>query len=186
MATARPGAARVATAVYALSLAGLFASSAAYHLLRWSPTALQRMRRLDHSMIFLLIAGTYTAIGALALRGTWRIAILGLVWTGALVGIALKTIKIDGFRRTGGTLYIALGWAVILALPQVLREVEALPLLLIVAGGVLYTVGAVVLLRRSPDPRPLVFGYHEIWHAFVVAASLCHYVAILLIARSPA
>lgn len=175
---------RVATSIYALSLVGLFGASAAYHRVDWSPTALRRARALDHSMIFLLIAGTYTAFGVLVLHGLWQLLVLVVVWTGAVVGITLKLVKIDGFSRVGGTLYMALGWIGIVALPQVLSESEALPLVLTVAGGLMYTVGAVVLLRRRPDPNPLVFGYHEIWHALVVAASICHYAAITLLLRT--
>jgi hemolysin III len=142
--------------IYALSLVGLFGASAAYHRLNWSPTALRRMRSLDHSMIFLLIAGTYTAFGVLVLQGLWRLLVLVVVWTGALMGITLKLVKIEGFTRVGGTLYMALGWIGIAALPQVLNESEALPLLLAAVGGLMYTAGAVVLLRRRPDPNPLV------------------------------
>jgi hemolysin III len=169
--------------IYGLSLIGLFGASAAYHRLNWSPGALRWVRSLDHSMIFLLIAGTYTAFGVLLLRGLWQL-VLVVVWTGALVGITLKLIKVDGFSRVGGTLYIGLGWMGIVALPQVLSESGALALVLTVAGGLMYTFGTVVLLRRSPDPKPLVFGYHEIWHALVVAASTCHYVAITLLLRT--
>jgi hemolysin III len=178
------GAVRVAMIIYASSLVGLFGVSAAYHRLQWSPRALRRMRSLDHSMIFLLIAGTYTAFGALALHGLWRILVLGIVWTGAVVGIVLKLINIDGFSRVGGTLYIALGWIGIAALPEILSESGALPLVLTFTGGLMYTVGAVVLLRRRPDPRPLVFGYHEIWHSLVIAASTCHYAAISVLLRT--
>ena len=178
------GLARVAMITYALSLVGLFGASASYHRLHWSPTALRRVRALDHSMIFLLIAGTYSAFAVLVLHGVWQLFVLVVVWTGALVGIALKLVKIDGFSRTGGTLYIALGWIGIASLPQALSESDALPVVLTVVGGLIYTIGAVVLLRRRPDPNPLVFGYHEIWHALVVAASTCHYVAITALLRT--
>ena len=177
------GSVRVAMVVYALCLVGLFGASAAYHRLNWSPTALRRLRRLDHSMIFLVIAATYTAIGVLVLHGVWQQLVLVIVWMGALVGVTLKLVNIDGFSRAGGTLYIALGWIGIATLPQVLSESEVLPLVLILAGGLMYTVGAFVLLRRRPDPNPIVFGYHEIWHALVVAASTCHYAAITVLLR---
>lgn len=179
--TAPSGSIRFAMIIYAVSLVGLFGTSAAYHRLHWSSAALRRVRSLDHSMIFLLIAGTYTAFGVLVLHGLWQLLVLLVVWAGALLGITLKLVKIDGFSRTGGTLYMALGWIGIVALPQVLSESEVLPLVLTVAGGLMYTVGAVVLLRRRPDPNPLVFGYHEIWHALVVAASACHYAAITVL-----
>jgi hemolysin III len=144
------------------------------------------MRSLDHSMIFVLIAGTYTPFGILALHGAWQIGVLAAVWVGAALGIALKLVRIAGLDRLGTALYIVLGWTAILALPQVLREVATLPLVFTVAGGLLYTSGAIILYRRRPDPKPLVFGYHEVWHTLVVLASLCHYTAIMLLLRSPA
>ena len=177
------GSVRVAMVIYALSLVGVFGASAAYHRLNWSPTALRRVRSLDHSMIFLLIAATNTAFGVLVLHGVWQQLVLVVVWTGALVGITLKLVNIDGFSPAVGTLYIALGCIGIAALPQVLSESEVLPLVLILAGGLMYAVGTFVLLRRRPDPNPLVFGYHEIWHALVVAASTCHYAAITVLLR---
>jgi hemolysin III len=178
---APPGSVRTAMIIYAMSLIGLFGASTAYHRVTWSPAALRRVKSLDHSMIFLLIAGTYTAYGVLALHGLLRLLVLAVVWTGALVGMTLKLVRIDQFSRTGGTLYIVLGWIGIAALPQVLSESGTPPLVLTVAGGVMYTVGAVVLLRNRPDPNPLVFGYHEIWHALVVGASACHYAAITML-----
>jgi hemolysin III len=178
------GAVRVATAIYALSLVGLFATSSAYHGWNWSQPALERIQTLDHSMIFVLIAGTYTAFGVLALPGLWRLVVLAVVWTGTLVGITIKLVKIDWLSPVAGALYIALGWAGIAALPQVLGDLGALPVVLIVAGGVMYTVGALVLLRRRPDPNPHVFGYHEVWHALVVVASACHYAAISVLVRT--
>jgi hemolysin III len=178
------GAIRVAIAIYAISLVGLFAASSAYHGLNWSQPALGRMRSFDHSMIFLLIAGTYTAFGALALRGLWRLLVLAVVWTGALVGITIKLVKIDRLSSVAEALYMALGWIGIVALPKVLSDLGALPVVLIVAGGLMYTVGAVVLLRRRPDPNPHVFGYHEVWHALVVAAVTCHYAAITVLMRT--
>jgi hemolysin III len=178
------GPVRVATAIYALSLIGLFAASSAYHVLNWSQPARGRMQSLDHSMIFILIAGTYTAFGVLALRGQWRIVVLAVVWTGTLVGITIKVAKIERLSPVAGALYIALGWTGIAALPQVLSDLGVLPVALILAGGLMYTVGAVVLLRRRPDPNPHVFGYHEVWHALVVAASACHYAAISMLVRT--
>lgn len=178
------GAIRIAIAIYAVSLVGLFAASSAYHGLNWSQPARGWMQRFDHSMIFLLIAGTYTAFGALALRGLWQLLVLAVVWTGALVGIAIKLLKIDRLSPAAGALYMALGWTGIATLPQVLGDLGALPVVLIVAGGLMYTVGAVVLLCRRPDPNPHVFGYHEVWHALVVAASACHYAAVSVLVRT--
>ena len=181
---ARTGSHRVAVTVYVISLIGLLGTSAAYHRLRWTPSARRWMRRLDHSMIFLLIAGTNTAYAMLVLEGLWRWVDLLVVWAGAIVGITLKMIKIDGFAKLGGALYIILGWIGIFTLPQALQSSPGAPLILVGTGGLMYTVGAIVLFRRRPDPSPRVFGYHEIWHSFVVAACACHYVAITLLVRA--
>ena len=168
----------IAAAIYVLTLVGLYASSAAYHRIRWSEKARSRMRLLDHSMIYLLIAGTYTPFGVLALDGWWRIGMLAGVWAGALFGVAVKFVGIEKLRKLGGTLYIGLGWIVIVAFPKIVDGLTTPALILLILGGLLYTGGAVVLLRRRPDPSPLVFGYHEIWHTMVVAGSVCHYLAI--------
>ena len=175
---------RVAAGIYAVSLASLYGSSALYHRLRWSPRALLRMRRLDHSMIFVLIAGTYTPFALLVLHGAWSITILALAWAGAVAGITIKILSIDRLAILGGALYIVLGWLVIVALPKIVHGLSPTGLALLFAGGVLYTTGAVVLWRRWPNPSPRWFGYHEVWHSMVIAASLCHYVAILLLLTS--
>jgi hemolysin III len=181
VALARGATAKVGALVYALTLAGMFGVSAAYHRRTWAPRALTRMKRLDHSMIYLLIAGTYTPLALLVLHGPWRFALLGAVWAGALFGIALKVIRIDRFQALGGTLYILLGWLAVVAAPQFVRRLPVSALTLILVGGVLYTVGALVLNRKRPNPNPRVFGYHEVWHSFMVSGSLCHYLAILLV-----
>jgi hemolysin III len=173
--------ARASTAVYAIALAAMLGTSASYHRYPWSPLAHKRMQRLDHSMIFLLIAGTYTPFSVLALHGAWQAAILSFVWTGAVVGIALTHLRLRGLRAVTGTLYVALGWLAIVAMPQFVRGVPLAATILLFTGGILYTAGAIVLLRRRPDPFPTVFGYHEIWHVMVTTAVLCHYVAILVL-----
>lgn len=178
---AQSPAARVAAIIYGISLAGLFGVSAVYHRLNWSPSALRRIKQLDHSMIFLLIAGSYTPFALLVIGGAWGIVILSTAWTGALVGIALKLVKIDGLRAVGGALYITLGWLAILALPKLLENLSAPATGLVAAGAVLYTAGAVVLLTNRPDPSPRYFGYHEVWHTMVIGASACFYAVILLV-----
>lgn len=178
--------ARVAVSIYAVSLIALFGTSAAYHRGNWSPKALRRMRSLDHSMIFFLIAGTGTAFGVLVLTGWLRIAFLVTIWSGAVMGIVFKLVKIDGFARLGGFLYIALGWAGVATVPQAIQRSEVVPLVLIALGGIMYTIGAIIFYRRRPDPKPSVFGYHEVWHAFVVVAGACQYGAITVLVRSSA
>jgi len=176
--------ARAAAVVYAFSLTAAFGASAAYHRGRWSPEALRRMKRLDHSMIFVLIAGSYTPLSVLALHGAWSVVMLSVAWVGAAVGITLKLAKIDGLRVTTGALYIGLGWFALVATPEIVRGVPLPAFLLMVAGGLLYTAGAIVFASRRPDPRPAVFGYHEVWHSFMTAAVVCHWVMILIVLRT--
>ena len=178
-------AATAVAAVYAASLAAVFGSSAAYHRGRWTERARRRMKRLDHSMIFVLIAASYTPVAVLVLGGTWEAVLLSLAWAGAVAGITLKMARPDGHHVIGGILYMGLGWLAVIALPQLFAQLSAAESVLMVAGGLLYTGGAIVFATRRPDPSPSTFGYHEIWHAFMVAAACCHYAMILLILLPP-
>lgn len=175
--------AALAAAVYALSLAGLYGTSAAFHLGRWSAAARRRMDQADHAMIYVLIAGSYTPFALLALDRTWGVTILGVVWTVAIGGIAVVILR-HRIRVVGITLYLTLGWLAVVTLPWLARRLGIAELMLLIAGGVLYTVGAVVLGRQRPNPSPTVFGYHEVWHAFTIAAGACHYVLIWLLVSS--
>jgi hemolysin III len=179
--------ARVAALVYAISLAAMFGTSAALHRRHWSPRAWLRMDQLDRVMIYVLIAGSYTPVVLLALRPGWRVAFLALVWTVAAVGICLVLVWNRGrvIFVTRMVLYLGLGWISVLLLPLLADTIGLGRLALGVLGGVLYTVGVVVLIRRRPDPNPRVFGYHEVWHVFTVAAGACHYTLIWLLATSP-
>jgi hemolysin III len=175
--------ARVAAAVYALSLAGLYGTSAAFHLGRWSAAVRRRMDQADHAMIYVLIAGSYTPFALLALDRAWGLTVLGVVWTVAVGGIAVVILR-HRIRLVGITLYLTLGWLGVVTLPWLAGRLGIAKLALLLVGGILYTVGAVVLGRQRPDPNPLVFGYHEVWHAFTVAAGLCHYALIWLLVRA--
>ncbi|MCW2607454.1 MAG: hemolysin family protein [Frankiales bacterium] len=171
------GSARTAALVYALSVCALFGTSAALHRGTWSPRAEQVMTGLDHSMIFLLIAGTYTPFAALLLDGRTRTLALGLVWSGALAGITLRLVL--GARRwlfTG--LYLALGWVALAFLPQLARSGGAVVISLILLGGLFYSVGAVVYATRRPRLSERWFGFHELFHALTLAAFAAHYVAV--------
>jgi hemolysin III len=172
----------VASAIYAASVAALFGTSALYHRVTW-PTASARrwMRRLDHSMIFLLIAGTYTPFALLVLEGTLATVILVVVWAGALGGIVLKLVWIDAPKIVVAALYVALGWVAVVAFPDLIDELGVTNTLLVVAGGVLYTAGAAVYAFRRPDPVPAVFGYHEIFHALVIAAAALQYAVVVFV-----
>lgn len=182
VALARTGLARAATGVYAVSVSALYGVSASYHRLAWSPRARQWMKRLDHSTIFVLIAGTYTPFSVLVLRGAWRVSILATVWSVALFGILLKMLRIDRMRRMGMVLYLALGWTAIVALPQIVRSLDPVKIALMLAGGLLYTVGAILFALHRPSLNPSVFGYHEMWHSLVIGGTVCHYAMILLLA----
>jgi hemolysin III len=175
--------AKLAAAIYAVSLAAVFGSSAAYHRGRWTPRALRRMKRLDHSMIFVLIAGSYTPVALLVLNGPWQIVMLSTVWTLAAVGITLKLVRIDGFTVLTASLYMVMGWIALVAFPQMLHVMPAPALILTIVGGLLYTAGAIVFATKHPNPSPRVFGYHEVWHAFIVAAAICHFSMVLLLVR---
>ena len=178
VATAPTGRAAAVGALYAAALAGMFGASALYHRVSWRPSIQPWMRRLDHSMIFVFIAGTYTPVTVLSLGGVLPVVILAIVWGGALAGVALKLVWITAPKGLVASVYVLLGWVGLALLPEVLRSAGVLPALLFIAGGVLYTAGAVVYVRRRPDPRPAVFGFHEVFHAFVIAAAVAHFIAI--------
>jgi hemolysin III len=179
VAAAPGGRATAACAVYAGSVAGLFGASALYHRITWSRASARRgMRRLDHSMIFVLIAGTYTPFTVLALEGRLATAILIVVWVGALGGVVLKLVWIDAPKPLVAGVYVALGWVAVATLPGMLDAIGIVATLLVGLGGVLYTAGAVVYARRRPDPVPTVFGYHEVFHLLVVVAAALQYAVV--------
>ncbi|HEU6446112.1 MAG TPA: hemolysin III family protein [Gaiellaceae bacterium] len=171
---------QVGAAVFGTALATMFGVSALYHRVMWGPGARRWMRRLDHAAIYLLIAGTYTPFCLLALSGAWRWTVLPVVWGGALVAIILKLAWLDAPKWVAASIGIALGWAGILALPQLWDHAGITGVLLLAAGGVLYTGGALVYARGRPDPVPAVFGYHEIFHTLVIAAAACQYAAVAM------
>jgi len=156
----------------------MFGASALYNRVNWSLRWRPWIRRLDHSMIFLVIAGTYTPFGLLVLSGAWSWVVLAIVWSGVACAIALKVIWLDAPKWVAATLGIAIGWVGVVALPLILREIGPVGLGLLLAGGVLYTAGGIVYARRKPDPVPAVFGYHEVFHALVVLAVACQYATV--------
>jgi hemolysin III len=171
--------AALAAAVYGLSLTAQFAISALYHRPRWGDRARLFMRRLDHAAIFLLIAGTYTPFCLLVPPAT-GLPLLAAVWTGALAGVILSVLWPLAPKWLMAVLTVALGWAIVPTVPAMLAAVGVPGLALLGAGGLLYTLGAVTYATRIPDPFPRVFGYHEVFHALVIAAAICHYVAVAL------
>jgi hemolysin III len=178
VAAAPTGRAAAAGAIYAAALAGMFGASALYHRVAWRPSLRPWFRRLDHSMIFVLIAGTSTPVTVLGLEGVLPVIVLAVVWAGALIGALLNLVWIGAPRRLVASVYVVLGWVGVVLLPETARHVGIAPALLFAAGGALYTAGAVIYMRRRPDPAPSVFGFHEIFHLFVIAAAVAHFVAI--------
>lgn len=170
---------RLAAGIYALSVAALFGTSALYHRITWeSLRARVWMRRLDHSMIFFLIAGTYTPFALLVLEGPLATVILIVVWAGALAGILLKLLWISAPKPLVATAYVLLGWVAVAAFPDLLDGLGVTGAALVAGGGVLYTVGAVVYALGRPDPAPTVFGYHEVFHLLVIAAAALQYAVV--------
>lgn len=178
------GEARLAVGVYAVGLSLLYGVSAAYHRITWSPAARDRMKRLDHSAIFVMIAGTYTPLCVLLLSGAWSTAFLVTIWVMAATGLALAMRGIATRPGVGHTLYLTMGWMALLVAPQIARRLSDPELGLLIAGGMVYTAGAFVLASHRPNPFPATFGYHEVWHVMVASASACHYLLIFLVARS--
>lgn len=164
--------------VYAAAVSLLFATSAAYHRASWAPPARARMQRLDHSMILVLIAGTYTPLSVLLLHGAARWVVLGTVWAGAAVGVIARNALTRRPRCLFPALYAVLGCVALAVLPALLRSGGPLVLVMIVLGGVCYLTGAVIYVRRSPNPWPRWFGFHELFHALTIAAFAAHYVAV--------
>jgi hemolysin III len=177
--SAPSGRAALAAGIYALSVALLFGASALYHRITWASEAARRwMRRVDHSMIFILIAGTYTPFALLALDGTLATAILIAVWVGAGAGIVMSLVWPDAPKWLLAVVYVALGWVAIAAFPAMLDRLGITAMVMVGVGGALYTAGAVIYATRRPDPSPTVFGYHEIFHALVIGAAALQYAVV--------
>jgi hemolysin III len=178
LALAPDGQARVAAAIYGVGLCALFAGSALYHRWRWDPRWRPLLRRIDHSTIFVFIAATYTPIALLVMEGSLRWVILAIVWFSALGGVIFSIAWITAPRAIGVALYIAMGWVAIWVMPELGDRLGAAPLTLIIVGGGLYTIGAIIYALKRPNPWPSTFGFHEVFHALVIAAALCHFVAM--------
>jgi hemolysin III len=175
--------ATLAVAIYAVSLSALFGTSALYHRVNWKrPQVRQWMRRLDHSMIFFLIAGTYTPFALLVLDGTLAMAILAVVWIGAIAGAIVEMIWIDHPKWASALIYLSLGWVAVATFPELWSSMGVAGTLLVAAGGLLYTAGAVVYAIQRPNPSPAIFGYHEIFHLLVIAAAIAHFSAVAFFA----
>ncbi len=175
--------ATLAVGIYAVSLSALLGTSALYHRVNWTrPDVRLWMRRLDHSMIFFLIAGTYTPFALLVLHGALASAILVVVWIGAIAGAVVEMIWIDHPKWVAALIYMSLGWVAAVAFPELWTSMGVAGTLLVAAGGLLYTAGAVVYATQRPNPNPAIFGYHEVFHLLVIAAAVAHFSAVAFFA----
>ncbi|HET6623965.1 MAG TPA: hemolysin III family protein [Gaiellaceae bacterium] len=173
---------RVAVWVYAAALAAMFGASALYHRVRWrTPAARLRARRLDHAMIFVFIAGTYTPFALVAFADTAGLALLAAVWAGAAFGLALELSWIEGPRWLSALAYLLVGWVGVVAAPRLFPELGAAAAVLVIVGGALYSLGAVAYATTWPNPFPATFGFHEVFHVLVIAAAVTQFVAVALV-----
>lgn len=171
--------ARLAAGVYALSVATLFGTSALYHRVNWRTLRARRwMRRFDHTMIFVLIAGTYTPFSLLVLDRTLGVALLVAVWAAAIAGAVFKLAWIDAPGWLGATAYISIGWIAVVAVPELVDRLGIAAVTALALGGILYSAGGVIYARKRPDPAPSVFGYHELFHSLVIAAAALQYLVV--------
>lgn len=171
--------ARLAVAVYGLSVAALFGTSAAYHRVNWRRLGARRwMRRLDHTMIFVLIAGTYTPFALLVLNGTLGAVILIGAWSAALAGAVFTLVWIDAPGWLTATTYVVIGWIAVIAAPELVDHLGIAAVGAVALGGIFYSAGAVIYARKRPDPAPAVFGYHELFHLLVIVAAALQYAVV--------
>ncbi|MFT4088025.1 MAG: hemolysin III family protein [Gordonia sp. (in: high G+C Gram-positive bacteria)] len=172
----------VSVVIYAVTITGLFTTSTVYHRVNWSsPKARIAMKRADHSMIFVFIAGTYTPFCTMGLDSPTRWWVLGIVWAGALGGVTLKLLAPGSPRWLGVILYIVLGWVIVWVAPELVHHTSIAVIVLLAVGGVLYSIGGVLFALRWPEPWPGVFGHHEVFHACTAVAALLHYIAVWLV-----
>ena len=169
---------RLAAAVFGGSVVACFGASALYHRVTWTPGVRLWMRRIDHAGVYLLIAGTYTPVCLLVLQGAWRPVVLTIIWVGAVAAIVTKFVWIAAPKWLAAAIGLALGWAAVVVLPELIGRLQPAAVILIVIGGLAYSAGAVIYARRRPDPAPAVFGYHELFHALTIVGVACQYVAI--------
>lgn len=170
---------------FGISLIVLFAASTAYHYFDFGPQKNAKLRRLDHAAIYGLIAGTYVPSLLQLLGGTWRISMLLLIATLAVAGILFKLVWFNPKSKAGALLYVAMGWVIVLAAPQIWPVITAQQASLLVGGGIIYTLGAVVYATKWPNPWPDHFGFHEVWHLFVLAGATAHYFYVLDLLNGP-
>ncbi|MCL4530304.1 MAG: hemolysin III family protein [Chloroflexi bacterium] len=168
----------ISLSVYGASLVLLFAASAAYHMVKAKPKIIESLRKLDHSAIYLLIAGTYTPFCVVMFKGFWQWGLLAIIWSLAIIGIIVKMFVIRAPRWLTAGVYVVMGWLCIAAIGEMLKVLPAGALAWLIAGGVIYTLGAIIYITKTLDFLPGKFGFHEVWHIFVILGALAHFIAI--------
>ena len=181
VATAPTTAGRISSAVFAITAVLLFGVSALLHRGTWTPPVEALLRRMDHANIYLIIAGTYTPFAVLALPPERGKLLLAIVWTGALVGVALRIFWIGTPRWLSTTLYVVVGWIIVFFIPDLIEGAGAGVAALVAIGGILYTVGAIVYATKWPNPSPRRYGFHEVFHSLTIAAFAAHYIAVWIV-----
>jgi hemolysin III len=177
----------ISLTVYGASLIALFLASGTYHAVRTTPKAIELFRKVDHAAIYLLIAGSYTPFCVIAFSGFWKWGLLAIIWTLALTGILLKVFTVNAPRWVTAGVYVAMGWLCVLAFRQMIEALSPGTIVWLFAGGVIYTLGALVYVTKKLELYPGVFGFHEIWHIFVTLGATAHFIAVLtLITRASA
>ncbi len=176
----------ISVLVYSLGLITMFSASAAYHIANVNPAVLQTLRKIDHSAIFLLIAGTYTPFCLLAFTGFWHWGLLALIWTFAAIGIVVKVLYVNSPRWLHIGIYVIMGWLCVMATPQMPSVLPIGAIVWLFAGGVIYSLGAVVYTTKILDLVPGKFGFHEVWHIFVLLGALAHFIAVMSLLVLPA
>ena len=169
----------VSLTVYGISLILMFAASATYHMIISSPKVIEILRKVDHSAIYLLIAGTYTPFCINAFSGFWKWGLLSIIWSLAIIGVGIKIFIVRAPRWVNAGVYLVMGWLIIAAIGEMTKTLPANVLTWLIVGGIIYTLGAAIYITKKMDFAPSVFGFHEVWHIFVILAAAAHYISIL-------
>jgi len=170
----------VSVTIYGVTLIAMFSASATYHMTISSPKVIEILRKIDHSAIYLLIAGTYTPFCVNAFHGFWKWGLLSIIWGLALIGVGIKVFIIRTPRWVNAGIYLLMGWLIIAAVGEMMATLPPEVLTWLIIGGVIYTLGAVIYITKKMDFIPSVFGFHEVWHIFVILAAAAHYISILI------
>jgi len=174
----------VSVTIYGITLIAMFSASATYHVSTFSPKVIEILRKIDHSAIYLLIAGTYTPFCVNAFSGFWQWGLLSIIWGLALIGIGIKIFIIRTPRRINAGIYLLMGWLIVAAIGEMIATLPAEVLTWLIMGGIMYTLGAIIYITKKMDFIPGVFGFHEVWHIFVILAAAAHYISILIFIRA--